>query len=87
MRAYIFGPGGRGLLVALVDERGRRVLVLRVVWFACRNRHQPAPPAHSPLGGADGVTPAVNPDEPGAVAGGERAGSGIGLMHAWEVLG
>ena len=33
MRAFTFGPGGHGLLVALVDERGRRVLVLKVVWL------------------------------------------------------
>ena len=33
MRAYTFGPGGHGLLVGLIDERGRRVLVVRVVWL------------------------------------------------------
>lgn len=33
MRAHTYGPGGHGMLVTLIDERDRRVLVVRVVWL------------------------------------------------------
>jgi hypothetical protein len=33
MRAHTFGPGDYGMLVALIDDRGRRVIILRVVWL------------------------------------------------------
>lgn len=33
MRSHTFGPADAGMLVTVIDERGRRVFIVRVTWI------------------------------------------------------